>query len=160
MTAAKSTGRTTRGAKKDPEGPALEVVQDETVTSDVKTTKRAKIHRDLTPSGIGMVGGFEDVEPDAVPASGKSVDVSYLFEPLQDSYAKAKWKSQVVMDVDAAERAIRLAAMKLGYGIKIRTEAVTYEQDGETVEATRVFFKAGEKVVRRSGKDVETSQAE
>ena len=148
MTTPKRTRASRAQNKETTVGDAtLQVVGD-----DTEKSKRTVIRRDLTQSGLGMVGGFEDVTDDnAVPATAKESNVSYLFEPLAESYTRGSWKSTVVQDQDAAERAIRLAALKLDYGVKIRTEAVQFEDvNGDTVDGVRIFFKAGEKKVRKA----------
>lgn len=158
----RSTRNRRRANETDTEsGPALEVVSSETETteSEVTTEKRTKIHRDLTSTGVGMIGEFEEADPDAVPASGKAAEVEYLFAPLEKSYNDDKWMSQVVTDAAAAERAVRLAASKMGYGVKIRTEAVSVETETGEQDAVRVYFKAGEKV-KRTRKESAASQGE
>lgn len=121
--------------------------------------KRPKIQRDLSQRGLGLVGEFENANPDAVPPSGKAVDVSYLFPAMGDSYENAAWKTQVVADPAAAERALRLAAVKLGYGVVIRMEAA-YDDDGVLLEDTRVYFKAVVKRTRTSAKSAKSAEGE
>lgn len=132
----------------------LQVVSDSVEETPVETPKRTMVRRDLTPTGLGVVGGFEDVDDDAaVPSTtnSKESEVEYLYEPMRQSYDTAKWKNFVVTDAEAAERAIRLAAMKLDYGVKIRQEAVQFEDvNGDTVDGTRMYFKTGVKKVRKT----------
>lgn len=148
----KTTGtsrRRTAAKQKDDGGVVLEVVND--TAAPVDTPKRAKTVRDLSATGVGIIGGISDAEPEEVPASGKVADVEWLLVPMETSFSEDTWKSFVAMDEAAAKRSIRLAADKLGYGVTTRTEEVEVaDEDGSATVATRLFFKARTRIVKTS----------
>jgi hypothetical protein len=189
MTTTEKTTRTRRSSKKDaPDAvtpdettepttePTEQADDTESATDDGKGNGGGKRRFNLSVNGIGMLGSFEDASEDEVPGTAASVDVSWLYPPMNDSYNTEAaagfpgmaWKSFIVADYEAAERALRMAADRLGYGVKVRKQAVTvdtgeeYNDAGEMVKTTndawKVFFLAGLK--KPSKKDGATTAAE
>lgn len=129
--------------------------------------KRPKVDRDLSVVGVGMIGGFEDANPLDVPATDRSKDVSYLYEPMKDSFAewddttrRGKWKSWVVTDKDAAERAIRLAASKMDVGVTIRSEEVEVMTEDGVGAGVKMFFMARTRIEKPRGGSDESEEGE
>lgn len=144
------------------ETPLSVVADPETITPappKASAPRKTRVLRNLTPTGLGLIGGIVDVEPEEVPESNKSRDVSWLYDGLRRSYELGKWQSLVVEDIDATERAVRLAADKLNMGVSIRTESVDIEtESGDRGSAVRVYFLAKDK--KKSAATTQASQAE